>query len=486
MISGSILWYLTVTNQGAEQPTHTVTTGPVTETVSVSGFVEADNEVELAFPQSGRVTDMYVEQGDLVQAGELLGTIANSGLAAARQAAAANVTQAEAARDELQNGQTSEEAAVTEATVAKARAAWEQTNATELQKVEQARIALFSTGLTARSDDNEDEATPPTITGSYTCTEEGNYTLEAYRSSTDSGYSVRYSGLETGTIPLTTSQPTTLGDCGLSLEFTAGDQYNNSKWTITIPNPDNSSYAALLSAYELAQDQAEQNIQAAKDALTLAEATASRETAAPRVEALLAANAAVSAAQAELSRLDAQLQNYAIYAPFTGTVTDVLLSPGEVARTTPAVTLLANDTFTLVARVPEIDITRIATGQTVTAHFDANPEEPQTGTITFIAPRATEIDGVGYFETNIELATTTNWLRAGLNADVEITISELTDSLRVPKRFVYTAADGTPYVYQAGPEPTQTPITITAEGNNGYVAITGLADGDVLTLPNDN
>lgn len=463
--------------------TETVTRGTVAQLVSVSGFVEADNTVNLSFPTTGRISDIFVTEGELVEAGTLLATIGQSHLAAERRAALANLAKAEAARDELINGQTSEERAVTDATVAQAKAAWEQTVATELEKIQNAQIALYSNDLIAYASDPEEDATPPTVTGSYQCDEEGSYVLDLYRSDTESGYSFTYEGLESGRATVSVDQPVLIGSCGLSVKFTAGDLYGNSDWTIQIPNTRSNTYLTKQAALTLAEQQAAQNIQAAKDVLTLAESTASRETAAPRIEALLSANASVNAAQAELARTDALLGDQSIYAPFAGMITDVDKLPGEIATTDPFITLLAEDAFTLTARIPEIDITKILPNQKTTVVFDAKTSQTLEGTIEYVSPLAIEIDGVAYFEAKVVLTDTPSWLRSGLNADIDIILEEHTDVLRLPKRFV-TSENDKHFVILLEDDATQrTAVETGFVGNDGFIEVTSLSEGATVVAP---
>lgn len=477
------LWWWQQNGEHDDLITAAVKRDTVTEEVSVSGFVEADNTADLSFPTAGRVSQVYVEEGDKVEAGTLLATVGQEQLAAERQRALAALRQAEAARDELINGQTTEERAVTEATVAQARSAYTQTVATELQKIENAQIALRSNDLVAYAKDPEEEATAPTVTGSYTCNDEGEYTLELYRSDTDSGYSYAYEGLESGRSVASVDQPVPLGDCGLSLTFTDGESYADSEWTILVPNTRSSSYATYRNALTLAEQQAEQNIAAAKDALALAEDTATRETAAPRVEALLSANAAVTAAQADLAQIDARLGDQSIYAPFAGMITDVDRLPGEIATTEPFITLVAEDAFTLIARIPEIDITKVDIGQSVTAIFDAKSDEPLPGSVTFVSPIATEIEGVAYFETKIALAESPTWLRAGLNADINVRIDQRTDVPVIPLRFVEQTPDGSFVTVFAEGASRRRAVETGLRGTDGMVEVTNLSPGTVVVAP---
>ena len=485
VVAGSLFWWITNHNQNDNLTTVAVERGSVRETISVSGFVEADNTANLTFPNTGRVSGIYVQKGDFVEADTLLATIGQSRLAAERSAALANLVRAEAARDEVVNGQTTEERAVTASTLSKARSAWEQTVATELQKVQNALIALQSNDLRAYSADPEEDGSAPTVSGSYLCAEEGQYTLEVYRSGADSGYSYRYSGLESGISNVSVTQPSPIGACGLSLEFTTNERYADSTWIISIPNTRSSTYLTYQNALTLAEQQAAQNIQAAKDALTLAENTATKDTAAPRVEALLIANADVTAAQAELARIDALLGDNSIYAPFAGTITDIDKLVGEIATTEPFITLLAEDAFTLTARIPEIDITKINTDQVVEVVFDAKVSETLSGHITYVSPLAVEIDGVAYFEAQITLDEIPTWMKSGLNADIEIITASTADSLRLPKRFVESDTDQNfVYLLTKNNKVEKSTVEVGLIGNDGFVEVTSLSEGTTVVAPN--
>ncbi len=157
---------------------------------------------------------------------------------------------------------------------------------------------------------------------------------------------------------------------------------------------------------------------------------------------------------------------------------------GETAGSAPVLTLLATDAFELTVRVPEIDIVKLAVGQPAEAVFDANPTEVQMGSIAYISPLATLIDGVAYFEATIELTTMPEWIRSGLNADIDLIIDEEESALRIPKRFLVKEPDGRYTVrIPNGTKTSTTTVELLFEGNDGYVAITGLNEGDTIVAP---
>ena len=103
--------------------------------------------------------------------------------------------------------------------------------------------------------------------------------------------------------------------------------------------------------------------------------------------------------------------------------------------------------------------------------------------IVVISPVATEIDGVAYFEAKLHLLEEPNWLRSGLNADVDIIIAKKESVLRLPRRFV-TIVDGKSSVLmREGAEVIAQEISVEFIGNDGYVEITGLNDGDTVLAP---
>ena len=464
--------------------TATVEKGNVTERVSVSGFVEAKQVADLSFPSTGVVTDVFVEEGSIVKAGEVLATLANRELVAERNEAMAALAIARATYQETIAGPRSETIDVADINIKNAEENLARVTIEENRKVHNARTALFSTNITSLALDPNEESTPPSVTGNYTCNKEGVYNLRVYRSNSESGYSYNYTGLENGTELVSVDQPTPIGNCGLYLKFTAGDRYSNSTWEIKIPNTRSANYTTLNNAYTLALTQAKNAIASAENSLNLAKKEAGLSTAPARSEEVTKSNAGISQAEARVSTIDARIANRSIVAPFSGVVTDVSIIKGETAQTLPVITVLANNTFTLKARIPEIDITKIAVDQSIQAVFDAQSKDTLTGKIIYIAPNATQIDGVAYFETVIELDQNPSWIRSGLNADIDIIIKNKENVLRLPKRFITTSPNGSQVVLKLiGDKTATSSVEVLFTGNDGFMEVQGLNEGDVVIAP---
>ena len=115
--------------------------------------------------------------------------------------------------------------------------------------------------------------------------------------------------------------------------------------------------------------------------------------------------------------------------------------------------------------------------------FDAKQDEILTGEINFISLKATEIDGVAYYEALINLTDIPPWMRSGLNADIDIIINEATDVLRLPRRFVTTVDDTSSVITKLPEGAAITPIEVLLEGDDGFVAITGVDEGEIIIAP---
>jgi len=458
--------------------------GDVKEIVSVSGFVEAKRQAELAFPTSGTVTAVLVDEGAEVKKGEVLATIAATQLVAERAEAVAALMSAKASYGQTVAGPRVEAVNLANTTLTNKEANLSRVTLEEDRKVENARIALLSSGLSAIALDINEESTAPQVSGNYTCDNEGIYEISVYSSGGISGYSYNYIGPESGTDSLSVDQPAPLGSCGLFLQFTANNSYNRTNWNIEVPNTRSPNHTTLKNNFALISTQAKNAIAEARSSLDRVKDETNLSTAPARREEVVSALANVNQAEARVSAIDARISDRSIVSPFDGVITKVSITIGESASLTPVISILNRGSFTLKARVPEIDITKIALDQKVEAVFDAQSNETLIGKIIYVSPVATLIDGVAYFDTTVELEQSPDWLRTGLNADIDIITQSKKKVLRLPKRFVSTLADGTKAVLL--PQNNRT-ATITIEvlfaGNDSFLEIAGLPEGTVVVAP---
>jgi multidrug efflux pump subunit AcrA (membrane-fusion protein) len=470
-------------NEVPDWTTDAVTVGAVKNLVSVSGIIDAVESAELAFSVSGTLESVSVKEGDVVTKGQVLATLSHNDLKAEYQDAYGALLVAEADLRELVTGLRPEERDIAKTTAEIAREDLTRITKEQDERVASAYRALLSTDLEARPNDNENDDTPPTISGMYTCGKEGTYTLEMFRSASRSGYSYRLSELETGTYTAYTESSAPLGNCGLAIQFADGATYGNSSWIIEIPNVRSASYVTNWNAYTLALTQKENAIREAEQKLTLAEQNETLDTASPRGEALSREEARVLQAQAKLASVRAQIEKQILKAPFDGTVSHIESVPGESVGATPLITMVSDNAFALTALVPEIDVTKVSVGQKADVVFDARQNEILSATIIFISPLARKIDGVSYFEAKLAMDGDIDWLRSGLNADVDIIIETHENVTRIPKRYLVGEEGSYTVLTPDGNTAKSVSVTVTAMGNDGFVGIEGIEAGTTIIAP---
>lgn len=462
--------------------TTTVETGTVSKIISVSGTMNATKSADLSFPSGGIVETITAKEGDVVLQDAELVTLERDALLAEYQDAYGALLIAQADQRELASGIRPEERKINETKVAIAKEELARVTKSSDDKVANAYRTLLSSDLVARPIDKDNDDTAPTITGTYTCAE-GTYTLSLFRSGAKSGYSYRLSGLESGTYTAYTDSPGNLGTCGFSIQFADGVSYRSADWTITIPNTESAPYVTNSNAYILAQTERNNAVESAAQNLKLAEQNATLDTATPREEAIARARARVLQTEARVQKIQAELKDRILSAPFDGTITNIEPVVGETVGVEPVVTMISRDVFELTALVPEIDVTKITPGQKAHVVFDARVGETLIATITVISPLAREIDGVSYFETKLMLDTSSSWLQSGLNADIDIIIESRENVTRIPSRFLVTEGKNPSVLIQSGTVTQSIPVTLIFEGNDGYVEVSGINPGDTIIAP---
>ncbi len=141
---------------GGAQPaaaprTAQVTRGSVTQTVSVSGSVNAAGQVKLNFKSTGKLLEVYVSTGQQVTAGQRLAKLDTSDLEVALAQAQAGVAQAQASYDKATAGASAEDIAIGRGAVDNAQRSLDETQRTTANDITNAQQTLtrLTTSYTA-------------------------------------------------------------------------------------------------------------------------------------------------------------------------------------------------------------------------------------------------------------------------------------------------------------------------------------------------
>lgn len=288
-------------------PAVNVPADTVASNANVVATDSTNSSVDLAFPQAGRVASVSVKVGDHVAKGQTLATL-DSG------SAAGAVTQAKGALE------------LAEAQYASLDVTYANAKKQQDVLVANAYRTLLSSGLAA-TPSVQDDSHVPTISGTYSGTSEGSYEIVPYASGATSGYSFKYSGLESGGGAVTFSTPQPLGTCGLYISFVPGFS-GATKWTVSIPNTKSATYVTNKNAYDLALTTRDQVL--SQYAANLGKNGSSSAN---------TAKAAVDSAEGVYQAAVGNYQNYLIVAPAAGTVSfvDADLKAGQSVAQNKAV-----------------------------------------------------------------------------------------------------------------------------------------------------
>ena len=139
-------------------------------------------------------------------------------------------------------------------------------------------------------------------------------------------------------------------------------------------------------------------------------------------EEVTQAEARLRQAEIAVARLERQLSDAELRAPFAGTVVEVNVDPGDRAGPTEVVVVLAT-LDQLVARtidLTELDVARVAEGQQVVVTVDALSDQEFVGTVREVDLRAKDYRGDVVYDVIVELAEPPQVLRWGMTAMAKV------------------------------------------------------------------
>lgn len=437
----------------------TVTRRDLQESVKVAGRVEAQTIADLGFEVSGTARSVFVDVDDVVTKGERLITLDLGTLAAELKSAQADVTIQQAEVDNT------------------------SINLTTIRQkqdtlVESAYKKLLSEGLIAEPTSETYTQTPPAITGRY-AGPEGQYKLLIKRASQPEKYDLFVFGVESpGGVRINETGSTPIGTYGLFVNFSDTlSTYQDTNWTVTIPNTESSIYTANKNAYEEALRERERAIEEAQAQLRQEETGTS------------IAEAELARAEASVARIQAEIAKRTLFAPFAGMVTAVNVDPGEiVSANTTALSLISDDGFGVEIDLPEVDSVKVSRGNPASITLDAFGETTVfPATVISVNRSETIVDDIPVYEARLAFDENDPRIASGMTADVTIVTDARENVLALPVRVLRTRDDGTTYVVLFDTEREITEEIDVATGlrsTDGFVEIVaGVSEGDTVYIP---
>lgn len=451
--------------------------GTVRVTVDGSGSLAPLREVPVSTKSGGRVTEVLVEEGDVVRAGDVLARLDATDAQSALEQAQLQVRQAEitltSARMSLDDltgwAPDADAVALAEASLAAAQADYNRARALAGHTGDQLTAARVK--LTQAERELADAE-------------------EAYRSAFDPGREWELSDRR--------RQPILENE-----REVATNRLTNARESLEIAQANYNLEAAGVS---------DATLRGAWSQVVNAQNALRREQTAPTADEI--ARAQLQVDQADLSLADARLRlasaqrtldETELVAPVDGTVTQFTLDGGQWVPGGQTVAVLA-DLGTLVVEIglDESDIAQVAVGQAAIVTLDAFPGEELAGRVEHVAPTAEIQSGVALYRVTVVLDPVTLPVRAGMTANVEIVTGSAQDALIVPLKAV-RSVDGRTFVLRrlrtgeapangaGGPEGTETapaapigfvqePVALGLTSDTYAEILSGLEEGDVVSV----
>lgn len=476
--------------------------GAVLQEVSVTGRVKSAQAVDLSFERSGRATWIPVTVGKKVYQGQTLVQLDAGELLAQRQQALAGVAAAKARYEQVLAGARQEDIHILETALDAAVTQGANTAHTAISSAVSTLIALTDVQYAYFSDLSSEAINLASAKEQALFTLYGQENLgraEAwYFVPLTSGLKGRIDRLSpTDGIDAVRASLDELRSAFdrilTALRMAQGALYGNS-----VSEADKTKLQGAIDQV-LGQQQA---LSTANGSTRDAQARLELKIASPDSYEVVAAKSQWDQAEASLALVEAQLAKFTLRAPFSGTVTRVDITRGEVvAPSAPAVSLIGGGVFEIEANISEADVANVKVGNTAKVTFDAYGQGSVfSARVVHLDPAGTIVEGIAVYRVTLQFLEQDERILAGLTANVDLQTAQKEKALFVPSRDVITR-NGKKYVHVLVPADTEDSrfatlsavvqnetqkvveleVTTGLRGSDGRTEVlTGIQAGDVI------
>ncbi len=207
------------------------------------------------------------------------------------------------------------------------------------------------------------------------------------------------------------------------------------------------------------------------------------------------ARAQVQAARGALQKIQVQLNDTRVVAPFDGIVikkyADVgaFVSPSMAGGTadsasSSSILSLSSQRHQVIVNLSESQIAKVKLGQSVTLKADAFPNEVFTGKVDRVAPKATVSQNVTSFEVYVAISSpSAEKLKEGMNVDAQFKVGRLDHVMLIPNAAVVRKAEGEGvFILGRDRQPVFQPIKTGVTAGNQTEVKSGLKGNEQIVV----
>jgi len=451
----------------------TVAKTNVVQKVIVNGKSKPVSQVDLGFEINGKVSASFVDIGSRVGVGQSLVSLNSAELQANLLKWQASLLSEEAKLDELKNGTRPEEITIAEIAMTNARAVM---SAEMLDSYTKSDDAIYNSVDQLFSNPR---TTAPQFNLSLTDSQ--------LKSDINNGRVVienilinwsKYFVVSKENINKTESNLLEIKSFLDKIALAVNQQ--SASGSITQATID--AYKAAISGARTNITTSISSIATSESTLVSAEATLYLKQNGSTAEVIAAQEAKVMQAKAEVQNAQAQISKTVLRSPLYGIVTKQDAKVGEIV--TPGkvvISIISDNNLEIEADVSEINIGKVLVGNVASIIFDAFPGEVFKGTVTYIEPAETIVDGVVNYKVTVAFNEKYSQIKSGLTAKLEIETAVKNDVLSVPQYSLIKKDSDTFVSKQVGNSFEEVKVAVGIIGQEGMAEIlSGLREGDII------
>lgn len=455
--------------------------GTITETVSLTGNTTPEQSVSLAFGSTGIISTTNSDLGKQVSAGQVLAELNMSDLLAGLHLAQANVSQQQAKLSSMQSGARPEDIALYKQQYTDASSALLITMNNAYLQIDSALLHYADTIF------NNGTGALPTIKV-MTQNKSIEQSIENERLIVGEKldkWQGAMSNLNSASTDQQLSDARIIGRDAIDFSVAFFDHLGNIVGILD-PNISGMPQATIDTDRSNINTAAQMAItgssaeQAAYAAWTSASQTLVSQQSGSKSQDITAQQAAVAGAQASVESANAKIQNAEIIAPISGTITQFDAKIGQLATpNVPLISIMSDTGYEVDAGVSETDVGKILVNDTVTMTLDAFPNETFNGTVFYIAPSETNIQGVISYQIKISFNKPDARFKSGLTANINIQTKQKDNVLVLPQYAVLQNDVGNFVEVLTNNVVKQIPVTLGIQDQKGNVEIvSGVTEGE--------
>ena len=485
-------------NKESEYNLATAERGSIREEISVTGKIEAIENIELSFRATGNVSEVLIETGSEVKKGQVLASLENNDLWAQLRQAKANLEAEEAKLQEIKKGTREETINIKQIELSEA----EQDLDNYYQDIFNTLNDIYSKAEEAIKIDIKDVFLGAEAASSYVLNFDPCVSSEI---SSDVGYSRLVSErklkewknelsiLNSNSSKVELDLATKNAKVHLSIfksffeklsnVLLADCSYSNPYLDVHRVNANhgrNLIISAITSINNLEQSVASQKllVEKTQNELDLLLSGATKEE-------IMIQEAKVKSAQANVSNYYALIEKTIIRAPIDGFIAKKEIKKGEVVlANVSVVSLMAEKGLQIKTYIPEVDVSKVKIGDRALITLDAFPRKEFFGEIIHIDFAETIVDGVVYYKIKSTIDTKDTNVKSGMTADIIIITDSKEDALIIPRRAVIEREGKSIVRVPVNGDFQEIEVKTGLVGSDGNIEIiSGLKEGDkVITF----